>query len=41
MSFIQLLPTLLLIALALVMFGLGLSLTPADFRRLLDAPARS
>ena len=38
MSFIQLLPTLLLIALALVMFGLGLSLTPADFRRLLDAP---
>jgi bile acid:Na+ symporter, BASS family len=38
MSFIQLLPTLLLIALALVMFGLGLSLTPADFRRLLDSP---
>jgi BASS family bile acid:Na+ symporter len=32
------LPTLLLIALALVMFGLGLSLTPADFRRLLDSP---
>ncbi len=38
MSFIQLLPTLLLVALALVMFGLGLSLTPADFRRLLDSP---
>ena len=42
MSFIQRLPTLLLIALVKVkvkvMFGLGLSLSPADFRRLLDAP---
>lgn len=38
MNFIQILPTLLLVALALVMFGLGLSLTPADFRRLLETP---
>jgi BASS family bile acid:Na+ symporter len=32
------LPSLLLVALALVMFGLGLSLSAADFRRLLDSP---
>ncbi len=38
MSFLQLLPTLLLVALALVMFGLGLSLSVADFRRLLHHP---
>jgi BASS family bile acid:Na+ symporter len=38
MSFISILPTLLFIALGLVMFGLGLSLTVADFRRLLQYP---
>ncbi len=38
MSFIQLLPTLLLVSLALVMFGLGLSLAIEDFRRLLQYP---
>lgn len=38
MTFLQLLPTLLLVALALVMFGLGLSLTAADFKRLLNSP---
>lgn len=38
MTFLQLLPTLLLVALALVMFGLGLSLSLADFRRLLKHP---
>jgi bile acid:Na+ symporter, BASS family len=38
MDFLQLLPTLLLIALALIMFGLGLSLTLADFRRVLGYP---
>ncbi|TWO71075.1 bile acid:sodium symporter family protein [Caenimonas sedimenti] len=38
MDFIQLLPTLLLVALALVMFGLGLSLSLADFKRLLQHP---
>lgn len=38
MTFTQFLPTLLLIALALVMFGLGLSLAPQDFRRLLKHP---
>lgn len=38
MSFIQILPTLLLVALALVMLGLGLSLTLEDFRRLLKHP---
>ena len=38
MTFTQFLPTLLLIALALVMFGLGLSLAPEDFRRLLKHP---
>ena len=38
MNFIQLLPTLLLISLALVMFGLGLSLSVADFQRLLKYP---
>jgi BASS family bile acid:Na+ symporter len=37
-SFITLLPTLLLIALALVMFGLGLSLSVDDFKRLLKHP---
>jgi BASS family bile acid:Na+ symporter len=37
-SFITLLPTLLIGALALIMFGLGLSLTLADFRRLLGHP---
>jgi BASS family bile acid:Na+ symporter len=37
-SFITLLPTLLIGALALIMFGLGLSLTVADFRRLLGHP---
>lgn len=38
MTFTQFLPTLLLIALALVMFGLGLSLAPEDFRRLVKHP---
>jgi BASS family bile acid:Na+ symporter len=38
MNFIQILPTLLLISLALVMFGLGLSLSVADFQRLLKYP---
>ena len=38
MNFLQLLPTLLLVALALVMFGLGLSLSIADFMRLLQHP---
>jgi bile acid:Na+ symporter, BASS family len=38
MTFIEILPTLLLAALALVMFGLGLSLTLMDFQRLLAAP---
>ncbi|MDR7307312.1 bile acid:sodium symporter family protein [Rhodoferax saidenbachensis] len=38
MSFTALLPTLLLIALALVMFGLGLSLSVDDFRRLREHP---
>lgn len=38
MSFISVLPTLLFIALGLVMFGLGLSLTVADFKRLLQHP---
>lgn len=38
MTFLQLLPTLLVIALALIMFGLGLSLTLADFRRVLGHP---
>lgn len=37
-SFITLLPSLLIGALALIMFGLGLSLTLADFRRLLGHP---
>src|SRR3954468_23689444 len=37
-NFIALLPTLLIGALALIMFGLGLSLTVADFRRLLAQP---
>jgi BASS family bile acid:Na+ symporter len=37
-SFITLLPTLLIGALALIMFGLGLSLTLGDFRRLLGHP---
>lgn len=38
MSFTALLPTLLLVALALVMFGLGLSLSVDDFRRLREHP---
>lgn len=38
MNFIQLLPTLLLISLALVMFGLGLSLSASDFKRLRHHP---
>jgi BASS family bile acid:Na+ symporter len=38
MSFTASLPTLLLIALALVMFGLGLSLSLGDFGRLRDNP---
>jgi BASS family bile acid:Na+ symporter len=38
MTFLQLLPTLLVVALALIMFGLGLSLTLADFRRVLGYP---
>lgn len=37
-DFITLLPTLLIAALALIMFGLGLSLTVGDFRRLLGHP---
>ena len=37
-DFISLLPTLLIGALALIMFGLGLSLTLGDFRRLLGHP---
>lgn len=37
-DFITLLPTLLIGALALIMFGLGLSLTIGDFRRLLGHP---
>jgi BASS family bile acid:Na+ symporter len=37
-NFITLLPTLLIGALALIMFGLGLSLTVGDFRRLLGHP---
>ena len=37
-DFITLLPTLLIGALALIMFGLGLSLTVGDFRRLLGQP---
>jgi BASS family bile acid:Na+ symporter len=38
MDFLQLLPTLLVVALALIMFGLGLSLTLADFGRVLGYP---
>ena len=38
MSFVSTLPTLLFIALGLVMFGLGLSLTVGDFKRLLQHP---
>jgi hypothetical protein len=38
MTFLQLLPTLLLVSLALVMFGLGFSLATEDFRRLLKYP---
>ena len=38
MDFLQLLPTLLLLSLALVMFGLGLALRVDDFRRLLQHP---
>lgn len=38
MSFVSILPTLLFIALGLVMFGLGLSLTVGDFTRLLQHP---
>ena len=38
MDFLQLLPRLLLGALALVMFGLGLSLSLDDFRRLARHP---
>jgi BASS family bile acid:Na+ symporter len=38
MTFLQLLPTLLVVALALIMFGLGLSLTLADFKRVLGYP---
>lgn len=38
MDFLQLLPSLLLLSLALVMFGLGLSLRMDDFRRLLQHP---
>ena len=37
-NFISLLPTLLIGALALIMFGLGLSLTLGDFRRLFGHP---
>ncbi|MES2423040.1 MAG: bile acid:sodium symporter [Pseudomonadota bacterium] len=36
MNFLALLPTLLIVALALVMFGLGLSLAVDDFKRLLQ-----
>ena len=38
MNFIAILPTLLIVALALVMFGLGLSLMPDDFKRLRHHP---
>lgn len=38
MNFLAILPTLLIVALALVMFGLGLSLAADDFRRLLHHP---
>ncbi|KQO19439.1 bile acid:sodium symporter [Acidovorax sp. Leaf76] len=38
MSFVAILPTLLFIALGLVMFGLGLSLTVGDFTRLAQHP---
>jgi len=38
MSFVSILPTLLFIALGLVMFGLGLSLTVRDFARLAQHP---
>ncbi|HEY1102204.1 MAG TPA: bile acid:sodium symporter family protein [Burkholderiaceae bacterium] len=38
MNFLAILPTLLIVALALVMFGLGLSLAVDDFRRLLHHP---
>lgn len=38
MSFLSVLPVLLFIALGLVMFGLGLSLTVGDFKRLLRHP---
>lgn len=38
MSFVSILPTLLFIALGLIMFGLGLSLTVGDFKRLLQHP---
>jgi BASS family bile acid:Na+ symporter len=38
MTFLQLLPTLLVGALALIMFGLGLSLTLADFKRVFGYP---
>lgn len=38
MSFVSILPTLLFVALGLVMFCLGLSLTVADFTRLLQHP---
>ena len=38
MSFVSILPTLLFIALGLVMVGLGLSLTVGDFKRLLQHP---
>lgn len=38
MSFVSILPTLLFIALGLVMFGLGLSLTVGDFTRLAQHP---
>ena len=38
MSFVSILPTLLFVALGLVMFGLGLSLTVGDFTRLAQHP---
>jgi bile acid:Na+ symporter, BASS family len=38
MDFVSILPTLLFVALGLVMFGLGLSLTVGDFTRLLQHP---
>ena len=38
MSFVAILPTLLFVALGLVMFGLGLSLTAGDFTRLAQHP---